>query len=305
MLPFRILIIGCCSAKPTLRHNPSAQVVNVHDQLFLVDCGEGTQRELIRRGVPMGRIKRIFISHLHGDHFYGLPGLLNTLALSDIQSEVHIHAFPELQDMLAPMLGYHKRSDGLNIVFHPHSAAGYETVFEDNAVSVTTLPLLHGVPCVGYVFHEKRGLPHIRPDVAARIGLPTSAMRAVKEGRGWTSPDGTQYPHEMLVTPSHEPRTYAYITDTRPLPELAAHIRGAGLLYHEATYASDCIEKALKYCHSTAAEAAEFAREAQVGKLLIGHYSDRYADETPLLQEARTIFPHTEAAQEGMVVEVS
>ncbi len=304
MLPFRVHIIGCCSAIPTLRHNPSAQVINFHDRLFLIDCGEGTQRELIRQRIPIGRIGHVFISHLHGDHFYGLPGLLNTLSLSGVSKPLHVYAFAPLQHMLAPLLNYHKRSADEPLIFHPVSEKGFETIYEDKELQVSTLPLHHGVPCVGYVFREKHSLPHIRKDKIADLHIPHTAIAAIKAGGDWTDAQGTHHRHASLVTPADAPRTYVYMTDTRPCHTLAKHISGANLLYHEATYASDCTQKALEYCHSTAAEAAAFAKQSNVKRLLIGHYSDRYASEQILLDEAQPIFTDTQAAQEGMTIDV-
>lgn len=304
MLPFKVHILGCGSALPTLRHNASAQVVEAHSNLFLVDCGEGTQREMRRCHIAMSRINHIFISHLHGDHCFGLPGLLTTLAMLGRRGEIHIYAFAELQQTFAPLLAQHLKGAELYPVFHNIRHEGFETIYENNSFFVKTLPLRHRVPCVGFVFQEKKPLPHIRRDMIDFLQIPHYAINDIKQGVGWIADDGTFYPHERLVTPNHPPRKYVYMSDTLPCLEHIEVVKGVDLLYHEATFAEDRAVRAIETCHSTARQAAHFALQAKVKQLLIGHYSARYLDETPLLDEARSVFPNTIAAQEGLVVEV-
>lgn len=304
MLPFKVHILGCGSALPTLRHNPAAQVVEAHNRLFLVDCGEGTQLQLRRQHVAIGRIAHIFISHLHGDHVFGLPCLLTTLAMLGRKGELHIHAFAELERMLAPMLKFHMRGAELRPVFHTISTQGHETVYEDKAFIIRTIQLHHRVPCVGFIFQEKQPLPHIRHDMIDFLNIPHYAINAIKEGGGWTTEEGQFYPHERLVTPNHPARTYVYMSDTLPCPEHIETVRNADLLYHESTFCEDKAARAAETCHSTASQAATFARDAAVKRLLIGHYSARYLDEKGFLSEASAIFPNTIAAQEGMTVDV-
>lgn len=304
MLPFRIHILGCGSALPTLRHNPAAQVVDIHDRLFLVDCGEGTQLQIRRQHIALSCIGHVFISHLHGDHCFGLPGLLTTLSMISNVSQVHIYAFDQLRQLLEPLFDFHLKGSDLTPVFHPIRTEGHETIYEDKSVTVSTLPLRHRVPCVGFLFKEKAPLPHIRRDMIDFLQIPHYAINPIKQGGGWTTADGTFYPHERLVTPNHPPRTYAYISDTLPCPEHIEALRDADLLYHEATFCNDKAQRAAETCHSTAAQAAGIAAEAQVKRLLLGHYSARYTDEETFLDEARPIFPDVQAAQEGMVIEL-
>ncbi|MBP3228276.1 MAG: ribonuclease Z [Bacteroidaceae bacterium] len=304
MLPFRLTVIGCGSALPTLRHNASAQVLDVHGRLYLIDCGEGTQRELRRQRIAMSRIGHVFISHLHGDHCFGLPGLLTTLSMLGGRGELHIHAFAKLEEMLAPMLAYHLSGSDLRPVFHAISTQGGEVVHEDSAVRVTTIRLRHRVPCVGFIFDEQPALPHIRRDMVDFLHIPHYHLNAIKQGEGWTDDEGRFYPHERLTTPAAPPRRYAYVSDTLPCPEHCETLGGADLLYHEATFCESEAARARETRHSTAAQAAEIARKAGAKRLLLGHYSARYNDENTLLAEARAVFPATETAQEGAVIDV-
>ncbi len=304
MLPFNVHVLGCGSAKPTLRHNHSGQIVDIHDKLFLVDCGEGMQIEFCRQHIGFSRMNHIFISHLHGDHCFGLPGLLTTMAMLGVRGEIHIYAIPEFEHLFGPLLSYYLRGADLKPVFHSVSPKGNETVYEDNSVTVTTLRLHHRVPCIGFVFREKPLLPHIRRDMIDFLGIPHYAINGIKEGGGWTTEEGKFYPHERLVVPNNPPRTYAYLSDTLPCPEHIEALRGIDLLYHESTFAEDKRARAYETGHSTASQAATFARDAGVKQLLIGHFSARYNDETVMLQEARAIFPNTILANEGLKVEL-
>ncbi|MBR1838715.1 MAG: MBL fold metallo-hydrolase, partial [Bacteroidaceae bacterium] len=202
MLPFQVQILGCGSSTPTLRHNPSAQIVRAHNRLFLFDCGEGTQRELRRHSIAMSHLQHIFITHLHGDHWFGLPGLLSTLALLGCRNTIYIHAFSELEKMLAPILHFHLQEDGMRVEFVAISPKGGEVVYEDKEFTITTLALHHRVPCVAYVCREKMALPHIRRDMIDFLKIPHYAIKDIKEGAGWQTADGIFYPHERLVTPA-------------------------------------------------------------------------------------------------------
>lgn len=302
MEQFDVHILGCGSALPTLRHNPSSQVVNVREKLYMVDCGEGTQLQLRRMHLKFTRLSQVFISHMHGDHIFGLIGMISTFALLGRTAALHIYADRKLESFLRPQLEICCKGMSYEVVFHslPRSDKP-ELVFEDRSVEVHTLPLKHRIPCWGFLFKEKATLPHIRRDMIDFLQIPYYAIRFIKEGEGWTTAEGDFYPHERLVIPAAPARTYAYCSDTTYVPENAQWLEGVDLLYHEATFGQEYAGRAAETFHSTARQAAELARAAQVHKLVLGHFSSRYDSEETLLKEAQAVFPSTELAREGMV----
>jgi len=261
---FKVNILGCGSALPTPKHNPSAQVIEVRGRLFLVDCGEGTQLHIRKQGIHINRFEAVFISHCHGDHCLGLIGLISTLCLLDRTKDFHIYGPEELGEMLEKDVAFYCHDLSFEVKYHAVDTTSNKVIFEDDNVSVETIPLEHRVPCCGYLFREK---------------YPT-----VKEGR--------------------KPRSYAYCSDTRYAESIVPVIKGVDLLYHEATYCNDRLEKAEKYYHSTAEQAATIAKMAEVGQLMIGHYSQRYGNENNHLAEAKAVFDNTLLAQEEMIVDV-
>ncbi|MGN0068302.1 MAG: ribonuclease Z [Prevotella sp.] len=304
MTPFRLHILGCGSALPTFRHNTTSQIVEVRGKMFMVDCGEGTQVRLRRTHIRFTQLTAVFISHIHGDHCFGLIGLISTFGMLGRTAPLHIYAPELLGPMLRAQIGLFCTGLGYAVEFHPIDTAVAETVYEDRSVSVQTIPLDHRVPCCGFLFREKPGLPHIRRDMLDFYNIPLSQVGNIKNGASWTTPDGQAIANERLTRPADAPRTYAYCSDTRYMPRLHERIAGADLLYHEATYATADKSRARLYYHSTAGEAAKVARDAGVKHLLLGHFSSRYADEQVLLQEAQAIFPCTQLADEGMVVDI-
>ena len=299
--PFNIHILGCGSALPTTRHLPSMQVVDCRGKLFMVDCGEGAQLQVRRAGLSFSKLGHVFLSHLHGDHCFGLMGLISTMGLLGRTAPLHVYAPGQLEPMLTAQMQFFCRDLGYEVVFHAVDTTSPTVVYDDRSLSIETLPLEHRVPCCGYLFREKPSLPHIRRDMIDFYQIPTSQINNIKAGQGYTCADGTVVPHERLVTPADAPRSYAYCSDTRFMPSLADSLQGVTTLYHEATYAADNLAMAEKYYHSTAAQAATVAREARVGKLLLGHFSSRYVDETVLLDEARTVFPESHLTRELQV----
>ena len=305
MEPFRIHILGCGSALPTLRHLPSMQVVECRGKLFMVDCGEGAQLQLRRSGLSFERLGHIFISHIHGDHCFGLIGIISTFGLLGRTATLHIHAPKELGPMLQAQLDLFFNYDiGYQVEFHAVDTTKQQVIYEDRSLTIETIPLEHRMPCAGFLFREKPSLPHIRRDMIDMYGIPVSQINNIKAGQGYTLPDGTLIPHEKLVMPADKPRSYAYCSDTRYIPTLHQRIKGVNTLYHESTYAEDKEESAVKYCHSTAQQAAQVARDAKAGKLLLGHYSARYADESILQNEARAVFPDSFLTNEMQVIDV-
>lgn len=306
MEKFDIHILGCGSALPTLRHWPSAQLVNIREKLFLIDCGEGTQVQFRRSRQKFSRLSAIFVSHLHGDHIFGLIGLLSTFSLAGRTAPLHIYAHAELETLMQPWLEFFCKGIEFDVVFHAHPTDGApHIIYDDRSVSVTAFPLRHRVPCCGFLFQEKATLPHIRRDMIDFLNIPRYAINSIKEGADWTDAEGTVWPNDRLVVPAAPARSYAYCSDTCFLPEIVPIIRDVDVLYHEATFGTEYAARAQETLHSTAAQAAQIAQAAEVGRLVIGHYSSRYEDETPLLLEAQAVFPDTELAKEGMVVQVT
>lgn len=305
MEQFEVHILGCGSALPTLRHNPSSQVVNVREKLFMIDCGEGTQLQLRRVHLKFTRLSHVFISHLHGDHIFGLIGMISTFALLGRTAPLHIYADRKLEGFLRPQLDLCCKEMAYEVVFHalPRSDKS-ELVYEDRSVEVHTLPLRHRIPCQGFIFREKATLPHIKRDMIDFLQIPYYAIRTIKEGAGWTTPDGDFYPNDRLVTPAAPARTYAYCSDTAFVPENVKWLKDVDLLYHEATFGQEYAGRAMETFHSTARQAAEMARAAQVRRLVLGHFSSRYDSEASLLEEAREVFPATELACEGAVFRI-
>ena len=305
MEPFRVHILGCGSALPTLRHFPSMQVVECHGKLFMVDCGEGAQVQMRRSGLSFDKLGHIFISHLHGDHCFGLIGMISTMGLLGRTATLHIHAPGELQPMLKAQTDLFFNYDiGYSVEFHPVDTTSHQVIFEDRSLTVESIPLEHRMPCCGFLFREKPSLPHIRRDMIDMYGIPVSQINNIKAGQDYTLPDGTVIANANLVTPADKPRAYAYCSDTRYMSQLHKMIEGVDTLYHESTYAKDMQNGAEKYFHSTAQQAAMVARDAHVGKLLLGHYSARYTDETILLKEAKEIFENAFLTNEKMVFDV-
>ena len=304
MEPFRVHILGCGSALPTLHHNASAQVVEIRGKLFLVDCGEGTQVQLRRSRLRFTKISAVFITHLHGDHCFGLIGMLSTFGLLGRTARLAIYAPAALEDMLKQQMQLFCHDFDYEVDFHAVDTSQQQVIYEDRSLTVESIPLEHRMPCCGYLFREKPSMPHIRRDMIDFYQIPTSQINNIKAGADWTSPDGEVVKNERLVEPADPTRSYAYCSDTRYIPTLPSRIKGVGTLYHESTYGEDNLLMAQKYYHSTARQAALVAREARVGQLLLGHYSSRYEDEQVLLREAREVFENTHLTDENAVFDV-
>ena len=304
MTRLELNILGCGSATTSLQHLPSCQVLNVRDNLFMIDCGEGAQLEVRRMKLKFSRLNHIFISHLHGDHCFGLPGLLSTLALVGKTGSVTVHIFQEGADQFKQMLDYFCRDMSYELRFHiiePRKAV----IYEDDAITVTTIPLRHRIPAVGFLFAEKPKLRHINPEAVQRYEVPRHFMNSLRQGRDFVMPDGVVIPNGELTLPAEPAISYAYCSDTMLSKRVINAVRGVDWLYHEATYGDECAVQARKRYHSTAREAATVAREARVKKLIIGHFSNRYVDNQPLLEQAQEVFPDTVLAREGLVIDLN
>ncbi len=288
----------------TPRHQPSCQVLNVRDNLAMIDCGEGAQLAVRRMGLKLMRLNHIFISHLHGDHCFGLPGLVSTMALLNRTNSLTIHTFKDGAELFGQMLDYFCRERPFEVRFNVIDTHK-RVIWEDNAMTVTSFPLVHRVPAVGFLFREKPKMRHIIGDEVRRLGIPHYAMNSLRQGQDWITPEGVLIPNDQLTTPADHAISYAYCSDTKYSKRVIKHVEGVDWLYHEATYDDSLRIKAHKRYHSTALEAATVAREAGVRQLILGHFSKRYLDDTILLNEAQTVFPATRLANEGLTIDLN
>ena len=270
----------------------------------MVDCGEGAQLQLRRLRVHFSKIGHVFISHLHGDHCFGLIGMISTFGLVGRTATLHIHGPKELGPELKRQIKFFTHDLGFQVAFHAVDTSVHQVVFEDRSIAVESIPLEHRMPCCGYLIREKQSLPHIRRDMMDCYQIPNSQVGNIKNGADWITADGEVIPNERLVRPADPVRCYAYLSDTRYIPTLHEQLKGVTTLYHESTYGEDNLANAEKYCHSTASQAATVARDAGVGKLLLGHYSSRYENEQVLLDEAKKVFENTFLTNEMDVFDV-
>lgn len=260
MADFTIHTLGCGSARPTTRHNPSATVVEFRNNLFMVDCGEGAQKALLQQHLKISRLGHIFLTHMHGDHVLGLPGLISTLGLQDTGGELTIHTFADGASILKDIFNYFGRNLPYDIRFNILDPKREEVAFENKALTVRTLPLCHRVPAVGFVFEEKPRQRHLNREMCDFHGVPTSQFNNVKGGMDFVRPDGTVVPNERLTSPATPSLSYAHISDTIHLPELADRIGPVDLLFHETTYLDSELDMARRNYHTTARQAGEMAR---------------------------------------------
>lgn len=304
MAEFSIHTLGCGSAKPTLRHQPSSTVVDHRDTLYMVDCGEGAQRQFQAQRLKFSRLRHIFLTHLHGDHVLGLPGLLSSLSLGSQGGRITVHTFADGIDILRRILDYFARELSFELEFHeikPEDAL----ILDTPSMTVRTVRLEHRVPCVGYVFEEKPKPRHIIRDMVDFHGVPYSMMNRIKLGEDFVKPDGTVVPNSRLTTDADRSLSYAHMSDTIYMPTLAEKIGPVDLLFHETTYL-DCNEAEAKArFHCTARQAATVARDAGARALLTGHYSSRYKDDEGFRREAETIFPRVILNREGLVTDLT
>lgn len=304
MSRFEVLILGSSSALPAYNRHPSAQIINIHEQLLLIDCGEGTQDRLIKHRVKSHKIKHIFISHLHGDHYFGLPGLITSLNLTGRKDPLYIYAPPGLEKLILEIV---RLADGrLEFEIIWRSLVGEESMIllDDGVKKVTAFPVKHRIATYGFVIEEARGT---RAFIADKFDeLPSfQVINKLKQGLDVLTEEGVLFKYEDYTLPPRPPRKYSYCSDTAYEPGLVEYIEGSDTLYHEATYAEIHSEKAKENFHSTAIQAANIAAQSKAKKLIIGHFSSRYKSLDILLAEARSVFGKTELAVEGRWYSVS
>lgn len=304
MEKFELHILGCGSALPTTRHFSTSQVVNVREKLFMIDCGEGAQLQLRKSRLKFSRLNHIFISHLHGDHCFGLPGLISTFGLLGRTADLHIYSPKGLEQIMQPVLDYFCKSLSYTVFFHEFNTNQPVVIYDDRSVSVTTIPLRHRIPCCGFLFEEKKRPAHIIRDMVDAYHVPVYELNRIKNGGDYITPEGEVVPHSRLTRPSEPARKYAYCSDTIYMEEIIPQIAGVDLLFHEATFSNKDIARAKETFHTTAGQAGKIALAAGVKQLVIGHFSARNEDENVLLQEAEAIFPHTVLARESLCVTI-
>lgn len=283
---------------------PSCQVLNVRDNLLMIDCGEGAQLEMRRMRLKFSRLTHIFISHLHGDHVFGLPGLLSTLALQGKTGSLTIHIFKDGADYVQRTIDFFCRERPYDLRFNIIGTQP-ALIYDDDSITVNTIALKHRVPCVGFLVAEKPKLRHIDPEAVAAHGVPQHFMHSLRQGLDYIAPDGTVVPNAELTSAADRAISYAYCSDTMYSPRVIEAVKGADWLYHESTYGDECAVQARKRFHSTAREAAMVAQEAGVRRLVLGHFSNRYTDDTVLLDQAREVFPNTILAHEGLTLDLN
>jgi len=298
-MSFELTILGSNSALPTSNRYPTAQVLEVPGRCFLIDCGEGTQIQLRRNKISFSKIRHIFISHLHGDHYYGLIGLLSTMNLLGVKSDVHIYAPSELKTLIQPQLDFIRGEMSIKPIFHPLNLKKPQTVFESKNIEVLSFPVKHSIPTVGFLFREKPKQANIKKEMIKAYNIPLAQIKDIKAGADFETEDGRIIPNEKLTTPPPKPKSYAFCTDTAFHPPIAEIINGVDLLYHEATFLEELKDLAEKTLHSTARQAAEMAKLSKASKLLIGHFSSRFKNLNDFKTEAREVFRNTELAIEG------
>ncbi|MEM9930183.1 MAG: ribonuclease Z [Bacteroidota bacterium] len=302
---FELIILGTSGGLPTADRNCSAAMLRTETTDVLIDCGEGTQRQLLQAGLGMGRVSHILITHLHGDHYFGLPGLFSSLGMNGRKAPLTIVSPQPLRPRIAPMLEMDTYAPPFPVHFETILATeGFTPVAELKGLEVFAFPLQHRVPTNGYLLREKLREANIRKLAIDKYDIPWPAIKAIKAGADYTLPNGKVIPHEELTLPVPPPRSYAHCSDTVYFPELAQHVNQVDLLYHEATFLDDMAADAAKKGHSTAREAAVTAKDAQVGQLVMGHLSSRYENGVAHDAEARAIFPNSHTAKDFWRVEV-
>jgi ribonuclease Z len=300
-LTFDITILGCGAATPTSKHNPSAQVVNLHDKLFLVDCGEGTQMQMRKFKVRFQRINHIFISHLHGDHYLGLMGFISSMHLLGRQTPLHLYGPADLKDIVDLSLRVSQTFLEYPLIFHATTAEGKQLLFEDKTLLVYSVPLKHRIFCCGFQFVEKDRLPKVSKEAIAKYKLVPSQILELKKGKD-IEVDGQLIKNEEICTPAAPARSYAYCSDTAYYEPLINMLQGTTLIYHESTFLEEEKERAKATFHSTAMQAAKMATKCNAKMLMLGHFSSRYSNDEEFKQQAQQEFPHVMLADEGMVV---
>lgn len=298
-MKFEVTILGSSSATPIFNRNPTSQALNINERLYLIDCGEGTQQQMLRFDIKASRIDHIFISHLHGDHYLGIVGLLSSMHLNGRKKELYLYGPPHLKEIIDLQLKYSETTLQFPLEFTPTNAQKAEVIVNNNDIIIETIPLDHRIDCTGFLFREKKRLRKLKKEKLEELHIPVEYYTALKKGNDYTSANGVVYKNDTLTIDSDEPKAYAYCSDTLYNEQYFNQIDRVTLLYHEATFLNDMLSRAQDTHHTTALQAGEIALKTHARKLLIGHFSARYKTLNELLDEARSVFPATELAIEG------
>jgi len=296
---FEVTILGSSSATPIFNRNPSSQALNINEHLYLIDCGEGTQQQMLRFDIKPGRIDHIFISHLHGDHYLGLVGLLSSMHLNGRTKPLKLFCPPELKEIIDLQLKYSETTLQFEIDYYFTRTDAPEVILDNQDIIVETIPLDHRIACTGFLFRQKRRLRKIIKEKIEELEIPVEYYTAIKRGADYTSPEGVIHKNADITTSPEDPKTYVYCSDTMYNENYFKQISNADMLYHEATFLNNMLDRARMTHHTTALQAAQIAEITNVKKLLIGHFSARYKTLSELLDEAQSVFPETELALEG------
>jgi len=299
MEEFSVTILGSSSASPTSRRNTSAQLVNFYHRFYLIDCGEGTQLQLRRNKIKISKIHHILISHLHGDHFFGLVGLISSLNLFGRKKDLHIYSDPRIKEIIDLQLEISETTLQFEIIYHPLNFEQKEVIFEDKKLIITSFPLLHRVPTCGFTFQEKKSLPNIKKSFVNKYKPEIDEIHKIRSGGGFITKDGESITHESIVKPAPEPRSFAYCSDTKYFEGLAENFKNVELLYSECTFMKDFQKVAEDKFHMTTEDAARLTKEAQAKKLIAGHFSARYKDISELQAELLSLCPNSQVVNDN------
>ncbi|MDC0249623.1 ribonuclease Z [Flavobacteriales bacterium] len=302
-MSFKLTILGSSSAIPTEDRNPTAQLLNLNERFFLIDCGEGTQLQLRKYALSFQRINHVFISHLHGDHYFGLIGLISSMHLLGRNKDLHIYAHKELKEIIDLQLSASNTELNYPLFFHPISNDEETILLEDENIKISNLLLDHSIKCSGFLFEEKRSKRQIIKSEVEKYNVPYDKMQSLRNGADWISLKGEIISNNVLTIKNSPPNRYAFCSDTRYDDSLINKVKQVDVLYHETTFMKDLEDRAEKTGHSTTLQAATIAKQARVKKLLIGHYSQRYTNLENLLVETKEIFENVELSSSGMVVD--
>lgn len=303
-MKFAVTVLGSGSAKPTQERLTSAQVLNVHEHFFLIDCGEGAQVSMLRNAIPMFRINHAFISHLHGDHYFGLIGLLNSMHLHSRKKDFHIWGFRPLKQIIEIQLEAAGTILSYPLHFHDLNDNAPELILDHGVTTVHSFPLRHRIPCCGFLFKEKKRSRNIKRDFVMNNDVPNEWFPRILNGEDYINENGKRFPNSEITHLPGTTRSYAYCSDTAFDESIVPNIKGVSLLYHEASFANDLENAAKEKFHSTAAQAATIANLAGAEQLMIGHFSSRYKTSEILLNEARDVFKNTIEAKDGLTIDV-
>lgn len=303
MTKMKLTILGSGSALPTEHRFNSSHILSIGEKNFMIDCGEGAQIKLRQYKIRTAKLHHIFISHLHGDHCFGLIGLISTLAMLNRKENLYIFAHADLEKILQPQIDYFCQDIPFKVVFNPINPRKQAIIFEDKSIKVTTIPLKHGIQCCGFLFEEKEKEKHLIKDKIEFYKIPVSKLHLIKKGADYITENGEVIPNTQLTVEPDSPKKFAYCSDTVPLEKNKSLIEGVDILFHEATFSEHEKNRAKETFHSTAKQAAEIAQKANVKNLIIGHYSARYGNIENLVKEAGSIFEKTFAAEDGKVFE--